>query len=238
MDYKSYHIISLFGLAILNLFINCKSVSQMHDKYKLNDTVTISGQISSSTYLSRSDDSDKEYFNDAYNLTLEKNIEIIDNKDSTKKYKDINHIEIEDDYQYEIYRFVGKKATIKGILSTFTELYGYHRQYSTPIQIKIIEIEIEGNDCKGGKKDALKEIGEKKISLVIFGPKRYDGQFAEFFAEYLIKKHNIKLNIYGCELDEYIQCYEKEMSKELVKLYGENYLERLENEAKQEYNKK
>jgi hypothetical protein len=238
MKYKYYHIICFLGLAILNLFVNCKSVSQMNDKYKINDTITISGQIASSTYLSSSDNSGKEDFNKAYSLTLEKNIEIIDDKDSTKIYQDISHIEIEDEYQYEIYKFVGKKATIRGVLRTFNEREGFYRQYSTPIQIKIIEIEIEGNDCNGGKADALKEISEKKISLVIFGPKRYDGQFAEFFTDYLIKKHNIKLNIYGCELDEYIQCYEKEMAKELVKLYGDNYLESLENEAKKDYNKK
>lgn len=108
--------------------------------YAIGDTVTLTGTIISSTYLSRSDGSDREYFNDAFLLRLEKSIDITDGREPGRRYRGISHIEIEDPNGHEAHRFTGAKVRIRGILKTFSGQPGYHRQYATPIKIEILDI--------------------------------------------------------------------------------------------------
>jgi hypothetical protein len=230
--------LSLLFPSIFLFLLNCKQNTEMQSSYKLFDTVFVSGKINTSNYLSKSDNSDKEYFNVAYNLQLKNSIEIIDKTDLNKVYKNISHLEIENPYEFDVSKYQDKEIKIKGILKPFIEKPGYYRQYSTPVKIIIIEIEVKNYNCKSAKEDALKDIEKNKISLYIFGPKRYESSFTDFFQKYLKENYKINLVIYGCEVDEYIECYQKMMAKELEKKYGLNYLENFENEAKLKFDKK
>jgi hypothetical protein len=235
--------ITFFNLSILIpliflFFLNCKQNTEMQNIYKLYDTVFLSGIINKSNYLSKSNNSDKEYFNYAFILQLKNNIEIIDKPDLNKVYKNISHIEIENPYEFDVSKYSDKDLKIKGILKPFIERPGYYRQYSTPVKMQIVEIEAKNYNCISAKEDALKDIEKNKISLYIFGPKRYESSFTEFFQKYLNDNYKINLVIYGCEPDEYIECYQQMMAKELEGKYGINYLEKFENEAKLRFDKK
>lgn len=131
--------IALVSIPALN---NSRPIQKSADHYTVGTTVTLKGYIITSTYLSRTDNSDKEYFNSGYLLRLNSGIDIYDARDGAKQFTDIKNIEIADPYSHEIHRFTDKNVSIKGILRIFPNHPGYHRQYSTPIQIEIIEIDL------------------------------------------------------------------------------------------------
>ena len=129
-----------FALFIMPATVKSQPVDQNRDKYKTGDTVTLTGYISTSMYMSRTDKSDKEYFNTAFILRLEKGIDIYKENDSLEVYKNIMHIEIEDPFQSGLQSYTGRKVTVTGILKSFTHRPGYYRQYSTPVKIDITSI--------------------------------------------------------------------------------------------------
>jgi hypothetical protein len=240
MKKANYLFTIAFGLTIL-LSINYKLSAQMSTKYTIQDTVSLSGIVTQSTFLSTSDGSEKEYFNDAYNLELNEKITISNVPNITdteeKYFVDITHIEIQEPHLLEMRNYSGKRVSIKGILKTFNYQIGYYRQYSTPVQIEIIKIELQKDDCSEALRNALSDIEKGNYSLYIFGQKRYDGSFSTFFQKFLAEKYKIKLIIYGCEIDKYVQCYAEIMNTEFEKKIGLNYLEKFETEAKEKYNK-
>jgi hypothetical protein len=130
------------AIILISADINCSSIPEILHKYTIGDSVILTGYISSSTYLSRSGNSDKEYFNTAYILRLEKSIDINDTSNPSKKYMSIGYIEIDNPYESRIHEFRGTRVKIKGILKTFSQHPGYYRQYSTPVKIEVLEAEL------------------------------------------------------------------------------------------------
>jgi len=131
------------ALSLIPAMINGKSIPLKRNKYKIGNAVILTGFISTSVYLSKTDNSKKEYFNTAYNLRLEKSINITDDRDGLKQYKNISHIEIENPFEYGMQNLKGRKVTVKGFLNTFSEHRGYYRQYSTPVKMEVIKIDIK-----------------------------------------------------------------------------------------------
>lgn len=115
---------------------------KMNEQYYLKDTVNLSGEIRSSRYLSRMENSDIEYFNDAYLLYLNDTIKISNTKNTNEVYEEISSIEIINPYECDIFEYEGKQVKIKGVLDVFTPHAGYYRQYSTPVFIKVSSVEV------------------------------------------------------------------------------------------------
>ena len=125
---------------LLFILSGCQSAGEMNFKYKMNDTVVLTGVVRTGTYRSCSDQSEKEYFNTSYCFYLKKSIEVTDENGAGRRYADISHVEIQDPYAHAVHQLTGSTIKIKGILKTFIRRSGYYRQYSTPIQIDVIEI--------------------------------------------------------------------------------------------------
>jgi hypothetical protein len=131
---------ALVPLIVLVLIPAAVSSEPVEDKFKTGNPVILTGYISTSMYMSRQDKSEKEYFNTAYILRLDRSIVIEDSGILNGLYRDIRHIEIEEPFKHGIHSLTGKKVTVRGILKTFSQRAGYYRQYSTPVKIELIEI--------------------------------------------------------------------------------------------------
>ncbi len=112
----------------------------MDAAYGIDTAVVISGSIRTGTYLSRADGSEKEYFNTSYDLYLDKPIDITDENRTTTIYRGITHVEIRDPFSHDTILHAHGRLTIKGILRALRDQPGYHRQYSTPVCIEVLEI--------------------------------------------------------------------------------------------------
>jgi len=138
-------IVTLFLFGITTLYSqttdNRITHKQMKEQYYIKDTVELTGIIGTGRYLSRTSDSDEEYFNESYHLNLEKAVNIIDLEDDKKVYEEISNIEIINPYENDIYEYYGKQAKLKGVLDVFAQRAGYYRQYSTPVYIQVLMIE-------------------------------------------------------------------------------------------------
>jgi hypothetical protein len=92
---------------------------------------------------------DTEYMNETFVLNLEKPVEIVSNPKTTgtplPALNGIDHIEIENDYDFEFQDQLSKKVRLTGTITRIEEQAGYHRQVSTPVQIRVAKMTVLGD---------------------------------------------------------------------------------------------
>ncbi len=110
------------------------------------DKAEITGVLRQNTYLSVMDGDDTEYMNEVYVLYLDKPVEIVSNPKGAgtalPAVKNIDHIEIENGYDFNLQELVSRKVRLIGTITRIEEQQGYHRQLSTPVQIHVEKLTV------------------------------------------------------------------------------------------------